>query len=68
VTPGDGGIRGGAALVGFQDPDIMPALVQAQAVAQCPSVTAAQIREAVTLTLEIAAGRTSAAKVALQGR
>jgi hypothetical protein len=46
----------------------MPELVHAQAVVQRPSVTTAQIRKVVTLTLEIAAGRTSAAAMALQVR
>jgi hypothetical protein len=54
-----------AALVGFQGTDLMLALVHAQAVVQSPSVTVDQIRAAMMLTLEIAAGRSV---VAVQGQ
>ena len=60
-------LPGGTGLVGVHDPDIMPELVQAQAVCECRSLTAAQVRGVLHLTLETAAGRTGPALVAVQG-
>ena len=61
-------LPGGAGLVGYHDPNLMPELVQAQAVCECRSLTAAQARGVLYLTLETAAGRTGPALVAAQAR
>ena len=67
----DSALPGGAGLVGYQDPDLMPAvmaeLVQASAVVECRSLTLAQVREAARLSLELAPGRFATPTLALQG-
>ena len=60
-------LPGGLARVGVSDPELMPELVQAQAVCECRSLTAAQIRGVLHLSLETAASRTGPALVTIQG-
>jgi hypothetical protein len=60
-------LAAGAGLVGYRDPDIVPELVQAEASCDCRSLTAAQIRSTVRLSLEATTGRTDPALVAVQG-
>ncbi len=66
----DAALLGGTGLVGVQDPNFLPGapqLVQAQAVIECRSLTAAQMREVARLTLELAPTRFAAPQVAMQG-
>ena len=60
-------LPGGLARVGITEPNLMPELAQAQAVIECRSLTAAQVRGVLHLTLETAASRTGPALVAVQG-
>lgn len=60
-------LAAGAGIVGYNDPEIMPELVQVEALCDCRALTAAQIRGVVSLTLEAAADRTATALVAMQG-
>src|SRR5262245_6269328 len=60
-------LPGGLARVGIGSPEDMPELVQAEAVSDCRSLTAAQMRGLLHLTLETAASRTGPALVAAQG-
>lgn len=54
-------------LTDVHDPDLMPELVQAEVAIESRSLTAAQIRGLLHLTLETAAGRTGPALVAVPG-
>ena len=63
----DAGLPAGAARVGYTDPDIMPELVQVAATCECRSLTAAQVRAAVRVTLEAAASRTGPALATMAG-
>jgi hypothetical protein len=60
-------LPGGLARMGVTDPDIMPELVQAEVSIECRSLTAAQMRGVLHLTLETAASRTGPALVTMQG-
>ena len=60
-------LPGGLARVGVSDPELMPELVQGQAVCECRSLTAAQIRRVLHLSLATAARRTGPALVTIQG-